>query len=111
MHIIGDVEGRSAILVDDIVDTAGTIVTAADALLKAGARRAIACCTHGVLSGPAIDRIRSSEIEELGITDTIPLRPEAKATGKIQVRSVAHLIGEAIHRTHDEQSISSLFLS
>ncbi|MGH7896525.1 MAG: ribose-phosphate pyrophosphokinase [Candidatus Binatia bacterium] len=111
MHIIGDVEGRSAILVDDIVDTAGTIAAAADALRKAGARRAIACCTHGVLSGPAIERIDSSSIEELVITDTIPLRPEAKASGKIHVRSVAHLIGEAIHRTHDEQSISSLFLS
>jgi len=111
MHIIGDVEGRCTILVDDIVDTAGTIVAAAEALRKAGGRRVIACCTHGVLSGPAVERIRGSEVEELVVTDTIPLRPDARATGKIHVRSVAHIIGEAIHRTHDEESISSLFLS
>ena len=111
MRIIGDVEGRSAILVDDIVDTAGTIVTAAAALRKAGARRVIGCCTHGVLSGPAIERLRSSAIEELVVTDTIPVRPEAQKSGKVNVRSVAHLLAEAIRRTHDEESISSLFLS
>jgi ribose-phosphate pyrophosphokinase len=111
MRIIGDVEGRSAILVDDIVDTAGTIVTAATALRKAGARRVIGCCTHGVLSGPAIERLRSSQIEELVVTDTIPVRPEAQKCGKVHVRSVAHLLAEAIRRTHDEESISSLFLS
>jgi ribose-phosphate pyrophosphokinase len=111
MRIIGDVEGRSAIVVDDIVDTAGTIATAAAALRKAGARRVIACCTHGVLSGPAIERLRNSEIEELVVTDTIPVRPEAQKSGKVNVRSVAHLLAEAIRRTHDEESISSLFLS
>jgi ribose-phosphate pyrophosphokinase len=111
MHIIGDVEGRCAILVDDIVDTAGTIVTAAGALRAAGARNVIACCTHGVLSGPAIERLKNSEIEEMVVTDTIPLGAQAKASGRVHVRSVAHLLAEAIRRTHDEESISSLFLS
>jgi ribose-phosphate pyrophosphokinase len=109
MRIVGDVEGRCAILVDDIVDTAGTIVTAADALRAAGARKVMACCTHGVLSGPAIERIEKSEIEELVVTDTIPLRTGARKSRKIHVLSVAHLLGEAIRRTHDEESISSLF--
>jgi len=111
MRIIGDVEGRCAILVDDIVDTAGTIATAAGALRKAGARKVIGCCTHGVLSGPAIERLKASDIEELVVTDTIPLRPEAEKSGRVRVRSVAHLLAEAIRRTHDEESISSLFLS
>jgi ribose-phosphate pyrophosphokinase len=110
MRIIGDVEDCSAILVDDIVDTAGTIVTAATALREAGARRVIGCCTHGVLSGPAIERLKASAIEEIVITDTIPLGPAAAQSGKVHVRSVAHLLAEAIRRTHDEESISSLFL-
>ena len=111
MRIIGDVAGCAAILVDDIVDTAGTIVTAAGALREAGAKKVIGCCTHGVLSGPAIERLKASAIEELVVTDTIPLRPEASRSGKVTVRSVAHLLAEAIRRTHDEESISSLFLS
>jgi ribose-phosphate pyrophosphokinase len=111
MRIIGDVEGRCAVLVDDIVDTAGTIVTAAGALREAGARKVIGCCTHGVLSGPAIERLKSSAMEELIVTDTIPLGEEAAKSGKVRVRSVAHLLAEAIRRTHDEESISSLFLS
>jgi ribose-phosphate pyrophosphokinase len=111
MRIIGDVDGCAAILVDDIVDTAGTIVTAAAALRKAGASKVIGCCTHGVLSGPAIERLESSAIEELVVTDTIPIRAEAARSGKVTVRSVAHLLAEAIRRTHDEESISSLFLS
>ena len=111
MRIIGDVVGCSAILVDDIVDTAGTIVTAAAALREAGARRVIGCCTHGVLSGPAIERLKVSDIEQLVVTDTIPLGAEAAQSGKVHVRSVAHLLAEAIRRTHDEESISSLFLS
>ncbi len=111
MRIIGDVVGCSAILVDDIVDTAGTIVTAAAALREAGARRVIGCCTHGVLSGPAIERLKVSDIEQLVVTDTIPLGSEAAQSGKVHVRSVAHLLAEAIRRTHDEESISSLFLS
>ena len=111
MRIIGDVVGCSAILVDDIVDTAGTIVTAAAALREAGARRVIGCCTHGVLSGPAIERLQVSDIEQLVVTDTIPLGAQAAQSGKVHVRSVAHLLAEAIRRTHDEESISSLFLS
>jgi ribose-phosphate pyrophosphokinase len=109
MRIIGDVEGCSAVLVDDIVDTAGTICTAAQALRDAGARRVVACITHPVLSGKAIERLRASTLEELIVTNTIPIRDEAKALGKIRVLSVAHLIGEAIRRTHNEESISSLF--
>ena len=109
MRIIGDVEGCSAVLVDDIVDTAGTICTAANALRDAGAKRVLACITHPVLSGKAIERITSSAMEELVVTDTIPLREEARTSGKIHVLSVAHLIGEAIRRTHNEESISSLF--
>jgi len=111
MRIIGDVEDRCAVLVDDIVDTAGTIVTAATALRKAGARKVIGCCTHGVLSGPAIERLKTSEMEGLVVTDTIPLSTEAAESGKVVVRSVAHLLAEAIRRTHDEESISTLFLS
>jgi ribose-phosphate pyrophosphokinase len=109
MRIIGDVQNCSAVLVDDIVDTAGTICTAAGALREAGARRVLACITHPVLSGKAIERIGSSAMEELIVTNTIPLRDEAQKLGKIHVLSVAHLIGEAIRRTHNEESISSLF--
>ena len=109
MRIIGDVEDRWAILVDDMVDTAGTIVAAADALISAGAKRVLACCTHAVLSGPAVERIAKSAIEELVVTDTVPLRGEAKEIKKISVRSVARLLGESIRRTHNEESISSLF--
>jgi len=109
MRIIGEVQDTTSILVDDIVDTAGTICTAAAALKKAGATRVLACCTHAVLSGPAIDRLGGSEIEELIVTDTIPLRAAAKASGRVHVRPVAHLLAEAIRRTHDEESISSLF--
>jgi ribose-phosphate pyrophosphokinase len=109
MRIIGEVDGRLAIIVDDIVDTAGTIVAAAAAVQKAGAVAVLACCTHPVLSGQAIERLRNCALEELVVTDTIPLRPEAAALGKIRVLSIARLIGEAIRRTHVEESISSLF--
>ncbi|HEY7165614.1 MAG TPA: ribose-phosphate pyrophosphokinase [Candidatus Binatia bacterium] len=110
MNIIGDVEDRVAILVDDMVDTAGTLTMAADALKKGGARRILGCCTHPVLSGPAINRLVESPVEELIVTNTIPLASHAEASGKIKVLSVAHLIGEAIRRTHEEESISSLFV-
>jgi len=109
MRIIGDVEDRWAILVDDMIDTAGTIVAGTDALISAGAKRVLACCTHAVLSGPAVERIAKSAIEELVVTDTVPLRDEAKDLKKIHVRSVAKLLAEAIRRTHNEESISSLF--
>ena len=110
MNIIGEVQDRVAILVDDMVDTAGTLTMAADALKKEGARKIIGCCTHPVLSGPAIKRIEESPLEELIVTNTIPLSREAQACRKIKSLSVAHLIGEAIRRTHEEESISSLFV-
>ena len=110
MNIIGDVRGKDAILVDDIIDTAGTLTHAAKALADAGARSVKACCTHAVLSGPAIERIERSPLAELIVTDTIPLRPEAKASGKIRQLSVARLLGEACKRIHHGDSISSLFI-
>src|SRR5574342_260752 len=102
MNIIGEVKNQIAVLLDDMIDTAGTLAMAADALRKAGARRILGCCTHPVLSGPAIQRIEESALEELIVTNTIPLGAEAKRCGKIKVLSVAHLIGEAVRRTHDE---------
>ncbi len=110
MNIIGEVQGRVAILVDDMVDTAGTLTMAADALKREGAKKIIGCCTHPVLSGPAIKRIEESPLEELIVTNTIPLSREAQGCRKIKTLSVAHLIGEAIRRTHEEESISSLFV-
>jgi ribose-phosphate pyrophosphokinase len=110
MNIIGEVKDQIAILLDDMIDTAGTLAMAADALKREGARRILGCCTHAVLSGPALQRIEESALEELIVTNTIPLAPEAQRSGKIKVLSVAHLIGEAIRRTYDEESISSLFV-
>lgn len=110
MRIIGEVEGKIAIIVDDMVDTAGTLTTAAAAISEAGAQTVLACCTHPVLSGPAIERIHASVLEELVVTNSIPLRPEAQALDKIQVLSLAPLMGEAIRRIHNEESISSLFV-
>lgn len=110
MRVVGDVEGQTAVIVDDIVDTAGTLATAAAALREAGATEVVACCTHPVLSGPALDRIRDSALASLVVTDTIPLRPQGQELGKIKVLSVAHLLAEAIRRTHREESISSLFV-
>lgn len=111
MHIIGNVAGRDCIIVDDMIDTAGTLCNAADALAEAGARRVFAAATHAVLSGPAIKRIGASKLEEVVITDTIPLRPEAIETGKFKVLTVALLLGEAIKRIHHSDSVSSLFES
>lgn len=110
MRVVGDVDGYTAIIVDDIVDTAGTLAAAAKALRASGARDVIACCTHPVLSGVAIDRIENSALSELVVTNTIPLQPQAQNCRKITVLSVARLLGEAIRRTHDEESISSLFM-
>jgi ribose-phosphate pyrophosphokinase len=110
MNIIGQVKGQTAILVDDMVDTAGTLTMAAQALEKEGARRIIGCCTHAVLSGAAIRKIDDSPIEELVVTNSVPLTLEAQACKQIKVLSVARLIAEAIRRTHEEESISSLFL-
>lgn len=110
MNIIGEVRGQTAVLLDDMVDTAGTLTTAAEALKREGAKRIFGCCTHPVLSGPAIPKIVDSPLEELIVTNSIPLRPEAERCKKITVLSVAPLIAEAIQRTHDEKSISSLFV-
>jgi len=108
MNIIGDVRGRTAILIDDIIDTAGTIALAAGALQEAGAVEIYACCTHPVLSGPAYERLENSPLKEVVVTDTIPLR-EDKVCSKIRVLSVAPLIGEAIMRIHEQKSVSKLF--
>jgi ribose-phosphate pyrophosphokinase len=110
MNIIGDVKGKDAILIDDIVDTAGTLTNAAKAIMETGARTVSACATHAVLSGPAIKRIEESPLTELIVTDTIPLRDEARASKKIKQLSVARLLGEAIKRIHHGDSISSLFI-
>ena len=110
MNIIGDVNNKTTILLDDMVDTAGTIAMAAEALLRAGAKSVLGCCTHAVLSGPAVQKIIDSPMEELIVTDSIPLNPTAKKCKKIKVLSVAKLIGEAIGRTHREESVSSLFV-
>ncbi|MGI8317330.1 ribose-phosphate diphosphokinase [Halobacillus mangrovi] len=108
MNIVGNIEGKTAILIDDIIDTAGTITLAANALVENGAKEVYACCTHPVLSGPAIDRINNSKIKELVVTNTIPLG-EDKTSDKITELSVAGLISEAIIRVHERQSISILF--
>jgi ribose-phosphate pyrophosphokinase len=110
VNIIGDVRGRDAIIVDDMVDTAGTLCAAAQAIKAQGARAVFACASHGVLSHPAIDRIAASPIEELIITDTIAPRPEVRASDKIKIFSVARLLGEAVKRIHHGDSISSLFI-
>ncbi|MFX3624205.1 MAG: ribose-phosphate diphosphokinase [Ectobacillus sp.] len=108
MNIVGNIEGKTAILIDDIIDTAGTITLAANALVENGASEVYACCTHPVLSGPAIERIQNSNIKELIVTNSIAL-PEEKKIAKVKELSVAPLIGEAIIRVYEEQSVSTLF--
>ncbi|HWV18820.1 MAG TPA: ribose-phosphate diphosphokinase [Rhodocyclaceae bacterium] len=110
MHIIGDVSGRTCIIMDDMVDTAGTLCKAADALKNNGAARVLAYCTHPVLSGSAVERIKESVLDELVVTDTIPLRDEAKACGKIRQVSIAELLAETMLRISTESSVSSLFM-
>jgi ribose-phosphate pyrophosphokinase len=110
MNVIGDVEGRTCILQDDIIDTAGTIQKAATALKAAGAERVLACAVHGVLSGPATERIEHAPVDQLIVTNTIPLRGEAQHCKKIVVLSVARLLGQAIRSIHEETSVSSLFV-
>ena len=109
MHLIGDVKGKDAIIIDDMIDTAGTLIQAVDALRREGARRILAAAVHGVLSGPAIKRISESVIEEVVITNSVPLAPD-KHLAKIRVLSVAPLVAEAIRRIHDEESVSTLFV-
>ncbi|MCP3742321.1 ribose-phosphate diphosphokinase [Rossellomorea sp. BNER] len=108
MNIVGNIDGKIAILIDDIIDTAGTITLAANALVENGAKEVYACCTHPVLSGPAIERIDNSKIKELIVTNSIPLN-EDKLIDKISQLSVAPLIGEAIIRVYEQQSVSTLF--
>lgn len=110
MHIIGDVEGRHCLIVDDLIDTAGTLVKAADALARQGALRVSACATHAVLSGPAMERIENSRIDKVVVTNSIPLSERAAASGRIQVRSVAHLLAQAIQSIHEDGSVSTLFV-
>jgi len=110
MNIIGEVEGRTCLIMDDIVDTANTLCKAADALKEQGAKRVLAYCTHPVLSGNAVQRIAESSLDEVVITDTIPLRPDGQACKKIRVLSVAGLLAETILRISNEDSVSSLFM-
>jgi ribose-phosphate pyrophosphokinase len=109
MNIIGEVQGRTCVLMDDMVDTANTLCEAAQALKDNGAARVLAYCTHAVLSGNAVERISNSQLDELVVTDTIPLRDEAKACGRIRQLSVAELLAETMHRISNEDSVSSLF--
>ena len=109
MHLIGDVKDKDVVIADDMIDTAGTLIQAVEALRREGARRILACAVHGVLSGPAIARIKESVLEEVIITNTIPLPPERQLS-KMRVLSVAPLLAEAIRRIHDEESVSTLFV-
>ncbi len=109
MNLIGDVKGKPCVILDDMIDTAGTLAGAAKALVEKGATKVVACATHGVFSGPAIQRIVESPLSEVVVTDTLPLSEPAKACGKIKQVSIAKLLGEAIKRIHSSDSVSSLF--
>ena len=109
MNLIGEVDGRTCLLVDDMVDTAGTLCKAADALKERGATKVVAYCTHAVLSGPALENIRSSQLDELVVTDTIPLSDEARSIDKVRQLTIADLLAESIRRVSNEESISALF--
>jgi len=110
MHIIGDVEGRHCLIVDDLIDTAGTLVKAAEALLEKGAESVTACATHPVLSGPAVERIEASKILEVVVTNSIPLSDEASRSSRIKTLSVAPLLARAIQSIHEDGSVSTLFI-
>ena len=109
MHVIGDIEGRNCVIMDDMIDTAGTLVKAADVLKERGAKKVYAYCTHAVFSGPAIERIRASKLDEVVVTDTIPLGEEGKRCNKVRQLSVAFLFAETIRRISDGESVTSLF--
>ena len=110
MNLIGEVKGLNAVILDDIVDTAGTLVEAASALSSKGAKGVYACCVHPVLSGPAIERLTKSVIQEVIVTNTIPLKTAAVSNPKFKVLSVARLLADAIQRIHSNDSVSSLFV-
>jgi len=110
MHIIGDVEGQHCLIVDDLIDTAGTLVKAAEALLNQGAKSVRACATHAVLSGPAVERIEQSGITEVIVTNSIPLREEADNCTRLKQLSVAPLLAKAIQSIHEDGSVSTLFV-
>jgi ribose-phosphate pyrophosphokinase len=110
MNVIGDVRGRTCLVVDDIIDTAGTLVKNVDALLDHGATRVYACASHPVLSGPAVERIEKSRLEDVVVTNTIPLRADARRSKKIKLLSVAKLLAQAVQSIHDETSVSGLFI-
>jgi ribose-phosphate pyrophosphokinase len=110
MHIIGDVEGRSCVLIDDLVDTAGTLCQAANALKEHGAAKVKAYITHPVLSGPAVENIENSQLDELVVTNTIPLSPEAQACNRIRAVSLAEMLAETIRRINNDESVSSLYM-
>lgn len=110
MHLIGDVQGKECIIIDDLIDTAGTLCNAARCVMDNGAKRVVACATHGVLSGPAVQRITESPLDEVVVSNSIPLSPEAKACGKIRTVSTAPLLAEAIRRIDANDSVSSLFV-
>jgi ribose-phosphate pyrophosphokinase len=110
MHLIGDVDGRPALIIDDIIDTAGTLVKTAEALIEHGATKVFAACTHPVLSGPAVERLCKSAINEVVVTDSVPLNPAAQKVQKITVLSVAPLLARGIQSIHEETSISELFI-
>ncbi|QDQ26439.1 ribose-phosphate pyrophosphokinase [Chitinimonas arctica] len=110
MHIIGDVEGRTCLIMDDMVDTANTLCKAAEALKQHGAKRVLAYSTHPVLSGPAVERIAQSELDELVVTDTVPLSEAAKKSPRIRVVSLAPLLAETLRRINNEESVSTLFV-
>jgi ribose-phosphate pyrophosphokinase len=109
-HVIGDVSGKTALIVDDMVDTAGTLTKVAEAIKAAGAREVLASCSHAVLSGHAIERIEKSPLSKLIVTDSIPLPPQKLANGRIVVRSISSLLGRAIKNIHEETSVTSLFV-
>lgn len=110
MHVIGDVEDRNCLMVDDLIDTAGTLVKGAEALVAHGAKGITACATHAVLSGPAVERITESNIDQVVFSNSIPLKDEARACGKIKTLSVAALLARAIESIHEETSVSGLFV-
>jgi ribose-phosphate pyrophosphokinase len=110
MNIIGEVEGRRCLILDDMIDTAGTLVNAAQAIMSAGAKSVAACATHPVLSGPAVQRIKESALSEVVVTNSIPISEEARASGKFKSVSIARLLAEAIRRIHHSDSVSSLFV-